>query len=308
MIILRNIKKKKKTNKKEVRLIFAHGNFYSTTPLSLTTRSIYIRTSFILHLLFTFPILALAFPTHALHSFSWAHALTFCRGQVPPNLVRMEEGKSKYSLFPAPPLSRPFSSLRQRSHATQEPLTPNFEDSTTPQERSPPQSVEPLPAEPGDLRSSPRSSHPDLQFGPPSQEQPASEPDSSVSPGEMTASSCSTASESSLKPAPMSLASPPQQPWSRPRRAFVRHGLGGAGNYHKRPNSIPSSNYTGFLSSLLGTFNNKKRKTRQCAEGDSTRCSQYSNQALPLGAAEVLKRKMLGQASSGKRSTSSDRS
>ena len=168
--------------------------------------------------------------------------------------------------------------------------------------------LSPLPSETQDPPTSPEASHANRQVAPPSQERPLPEPESPISPSEMTASSFSTASESSLKPAPLSLPLPPQQAWKRPRRAFVRHGLGGAGNYHKRPDSSPNSDYPSFLSSLFGTFGNKKRKTRKYPEADSTGCSQYSSQALPLGAAEVLKRKILGQGAGGKTSTSSDRS
>ncbi|KAL9075125.1 MAG: hypothetical protein Q9161_001810 [Pseudevernia consocians] len=223
----------------------------------------------------------------------------------------MEVRKPKYSLFPAPPLSKPLPSIRDSSPAPANPLPSDSKDPTTPRERSRPPPAEPLPPESQDPPTSPKPSYLSHEVAPPSQEQQEQhfqEPDPPVSPSGMTASSFSTASESSLKPAALSLPSPPQQLRKRPKRAFVRHGLGGAGNYHKRPDSSPNPDYSGFLSSLLGTFSNKKRKTRQYPEGDSTGCSQYSDQALPLGAAEVLKRKMLGQASGGKRSTSSDRS
>ncbi|KAL9133262.1 MAG: hypothetical protein Q9175_005555 [Cornicularia normoerica] len=220
----------------------------------------------------------------------------------------MEARKLKYSLFPAPPLSKPVSSSRDPSPAPRTSCNPDAKDPTTRRQPSPPPPAQPLPSEPRDPPTTPKPSQPNHQVAPGSREQPPPEPNSPTPPSEMTASSFSTASQSSLKPAPLSLPSPPQQPWKRSRRAFVRHGLGGAGNYHKRSDSFPNSDYSGFLSSLLGTFTHKKRKTRQYPEGDSTGCSQYSNQALPLGAAEVLKRKMLGQAPGGKRSTSSERS
>lgn len=229
------------------------------------------------------------------------------QGRFSPDFLTMEARKPKYSLFPAPPLSKPLSSTLDLPPAPQESLTLNPEDPTTRQERSPPPPAEPLPSKTHDPPNSPEPSHPNHQVAPRSQEQPPPEPDSPISPSEMTTSSFSTTSVSSLKPAPLSLPAPPQQPRNHHRRAFVRHGLGGAGNYHKRPDSSPNSDYSGFLSSLLGTFSNRKRKTRQYPESDSTGCSQYSNQALPLGAAEVLKRKMLGQASAGKSSTSRDR-
>ncbi|CAF9906311.1 hypothetical protein IMSHALPRED_004166 [Imshaugia aleurites] len=220
----------------------------------------------------------------------------------------MEARKPKYSLFPAPPLSKPISSIPDPSPAPQESLTSNPEDPTKHQEHSPPPPADPLPSKSQDLPISPELPHPNHEAAPPSQEQPPPEPDSPMSPSEMMASSFSTSSESSQKPSPLSSTSPLPQPQKCPRRAFVRHGLGGAGNYHKRSDSTTNSEYDGFLSSLLGTFNSKKRKTRQYPEGESTGCSQYSSQALPLGAAEVLKRKMLGQASGRKRSPSSERS
>ena len=217
----------------------------------------------------------------------------------------MEARKPKYSLFPAPPLSKPLPPVRNPSLASEESLPPDSKDPRTPQESSPPPTAESLPLASQDLPASPEPSRLSHEAAPRSQEEPSSEPESPISPSEMMASSFSTASETSLKPAHSPVPSPPEQPRKRPKRAFVRHGLGGAGNYHKRPDSSPSHDYSGFLSALFG---NKKRKTRQYPEGDSTGCSQYSNQPLPLGAAEILKRKMLGQASSGKRSTSSDRS
>ena len=252
------------------------------------------------------PILALASPIHALHSFSWVYALTFCRGDSPQISLTMEARKPKYSLFPTPPTSKPLSSIPHNPPAPEKSSPPDSGDPTTPQERSPSPPAEPQPPDSQDQPTPSELSHLSPQVAPRAQEQPSPESDSPVSLSEMTISSFSTASDSSLKPAPLSLHSPPQEPRKRPKRAFVRHGLGGAGNYHKRPDSSPHPDYSGFLASLLGTFSNKKRKTRQYPEGDSTGGSQYSNQALPLGAAEVLKRKMLGQASGGKRSTSSD--
>ena len=220
----------------------------------------------------------------------------------------MEERKAKYSLFPTPPLSKPISTIRDPSPAPpQDSFISDSQHPTTRPERSPPLPAAPLTSEPYDPHTSPERTHSDHRVASNPQEQPPPEPGSPGPPSEMTVSSFSTASETSLKPTHLSLPSHPQQLRKRPRRAFIRHGLGGAGNYHKRPDSPPSSDYSGFLSSLLGTFSNKKRKARQYPEGDSTECSQYSNQALPLGAAEVLKRKMLGQASGGKRSTSGDR-
>ena len=217
----------------------------------------------------------------------------------------MEARKPKYSLFPAPPLSKPLPPVRNPSPTPEESLPPDTKDPKTSQESSAPPPAASLPPASQDQLASPKPSRLSHDEAPRPQEEPSSEPDSLISPSEMTASSFSTASETSLKPAHSSVPWPADQPRKRPRRAFVRHGLGGAGNYHKRPDSSPNSEYSGFLSALFG---NKKRKTQQYHEGDSTECSQYSNQALPLGAAEVLKRKMLGQAFGGKRSTSSDRS
>lgn len=230
-----------------------------------------------------------------------------------PSLGIMEAKKPKYSLFPAPPLSKPLSLRRHPSTAQPQSSTSSLDDPTTPRDPSPPPPAdialsEALPSEPHDQPASPEPSHPDHDLAPISRQQPPPEPDSPLYPSGMTASSFSTASGSSLKPAPLSLPSTRPEPYKGPRRAFIRHGLGGAGNYHKRPDSSPNSDYSGFLSALLGTFNNKKRKTRQHPEVDSGGYSQYSSQALPLGAAEVLKRKMLGQASGGKRRTSSNRS
>lgn len=211
----------------------------------------------------------------------------------------MESRKAKYSLFPAPPLSKPLPPVRNPSPASEESLPLDSKDSRTPQGSShPPRPAESLPPESQNLPASPELSRLSHEATPRSRGEP-SETESTVSPSEMTASSFSTASETSLKPAHSSVSSPPEQIRKRTKRAFVRHGLGGAGNYHKRPDSAPNSDYSGFLSALFG---HKKRKTRQYPEVDSTGCSQYSNQPLPLGAAEVLKRKILGQASGGTRS------
>ena len=275
---------------------------------NVITRSTYIGISFNLHINFPHPIVAFPFPTHARHSFSCLYALTFSTPIFPQALAVMEAKKPKYSLFPAPPLSKPVSSPATPTVAQEESSPLDAEDPTTSREPSPPPPTQSLPSESHDQPGSSEPRHPDLQVAPPSRQQPPPEPDSPIFLSGMTPPSFSTASESSLKPAPLSLPATRQQPCKGPRRAFIRHGLGGAGNYHKRPDSSSNSDYSGFLSTLLGTFSHKKRKTRQYSEADSIGYSQYSNQALPLGAAEVLKRKMLGQASGGKRSTSSDRS
>ena len=222
----------------------------------------------------------------------------------------MDAKKPKYSLFPAPPLTKPFPSNPHPSPARQESSTSDPEDATSRREPSPPPPAaeKPLPSEPHDPPISPEPSLLDYESTLRSQKHSSPERDPPMPTGEMTPSSISTASACSLKPAPLSLPSPHRQPRKSPKRAFIRHGLGGAGNYHKRPDAAPNSDYSGFLSALLGTFSHKKRKTRQYSEADSTGYSQYSSQALPLGAAEILKRKMLGHASGGKRDASSDRS
>lgn len=220
----------------------------------------------------------------------------------------MDAKKPKYSLFPTPPSTKP---LRPPSPPQQESSTSAFDpDSPTlGRERSPPPPVETLPSEfsnPQNPSPSPEPSHPDSELAAPSSQQPTPELDPPTSPSEMTMSSFSTASGSSLKPAPLYVQALRPERRKSPQRAFIRHGLGGAGNYHKRPDSATHSDYSGFLSALLGTFKHKKRETRRCSEADSTASSQYSDQALPLGAAEILKRKILGQTSGGKGSTTSD--
>ena len=112
---------------------------------------------------------------------------------------------------------------------------------------------------------------------------------------------------------------------------FYSNGVGGAGNYHKllrdtngklisnaptvtqqRPR-LPRS-LTSLFSSGLGNKSNKKESTHHnhdskysvaAAQGGA---SEYSDRALPLGAAEVMRRKLLRQSGGAKRSTSSGRS
>ena len=267
--------------------------------------------SFNLHLPFTLPHSpsCISHPPTRATLFSCLHALTSCRGFCPNLRVlwrRQSPNIPSFHHLPSPDPSLQFETLilHQKNHCLPIPKTPpHLNDALLH-----PRPIRSLPSETQDPPTSPEASHPNRQVAPPSQERPPPELESPTFPSKMTASSFSTASESSLKPAPLTLPLPPQQAWKRPRRAFVRHGLGGAGNYHKRPDSSPNSDCPSFLSSLLGTFGNKKRKTRKYPEADSTGCSQYSSQALPLGAAEVLKRKILGQGAGGKTSTSSDRS
>lgn len=64
------------------------------------------------------------------------------------------------------------------------------------------------------------------------------------------------------------------------------------------------SNHPRFLSSLLGTLGGKKSRRHQQQQqydgggsgnsSDGTGSGQSSSQTLPLGAAEVMRRKMLG--------------
>lgn len=167
------------------------------------------------------------------------------------------ERKARYSLFPP----NPPSSIHERSPSPTEPPTP-FQESSTP-----------------------------LQ-----------EPDPSTSPEDMDTPPPSSPSDSSLKPP--SFPSPPPKTRKRPKRVYHHNGIGGAGNYHKviRDDSDPSSHSRSFhLSSLFGgTFSSnrkgpKKHSTGSYSTGSSqTGSSQTGNQALPLGAAEVIKRKIAG--------------
>ena len=106
---------------------------------------------------------------------------------------------------------------------------------------------------------------------------------------------------------------------TRPRTVYFHSGIGGAGNYHKairednvlRPMSRDrdASNQPRFLSSLFGTLGGKRNR-RQCAHyssGDDSGSAQSSGETLPLGAAEVMRRKMLGFALDGKTKESGTR-
>lgn len=129
-----------------------------------------------------------------------------------------------------------------------------------------------------------------------------------------TMSSSTTTSSSSLHK-PIQDVTQTSQPKTnsqnaRPRTQYFHSGLGGAGNYHKairednvlKPMNGNRSNQPRFLSNLLGTLGGKKSRRKGhsydgtgsgCSSSDGSSSNQSSSQTLPLGAAEVMRRKML---------------
>lgn len=126
--------------------------------------------------------------------------------------------------------------------------------------------------------------------------------------------SCSTTTSSSSLHKPINNFTQTSQPRSnaqnaRPRTVYFHSGLGGAGNYHKvirednvlKPMNGNRSNQPRFLTNLLGTLGGKKSKrkgqnydgTGSGGSSDGSSSGQSSSQTLPLGAAEVMRRKML---------------
>ena len=255
------------------------------------------------------------------------------------------ERKSKYTLFPArpspppreplPPLPEgcpPSDSDEQPPYSQESPTIPPQElllrhpkdrPSTAPQSVSPPFPQEPLtpPAE------EPVSPWPPLNKSWSPREETTSTLNGTPPPGEGTSSkgkmhapSCSTSSsESSLhKPVSTCPPAPPPNPRNRPRTVYFHSGIGGAGNYYKairednvlRPMASGRTNHPRFLSSLFGTLGGKKgrRHQQQRARSDEPESPQSSHQTLPLGAAEVMRRKMLGITSDGRSKESCTRS
>ena len=254
------------------------------------------------------------------------------------------EKKSKYTLFPARPLPPPRDPLpplpegclppdpdEQPAHLQQSPTIP-------PQDLLPPHPANrPSPA-PREASSSP----PLGPLTPPAEELPCPwlPRNNSWSSREETTStlnetpttveesslkrkmhtpSSSTSSESSLhKPVITSSPTNPSNPRNRPRTVYFHSGLGGAGNYHKairednilRPIASNRANHPRFLSSLFGTLGAKRerRQRQQCTGMEETRSSQPGDQVLSLGAAEAIRRKMLGLTSNGKAKESCARS
>ena len=255
------------------------------------------------------------------------------------------ERKSKYTLFPArpspppreplPPLPKgcPPSTCDEQPRCLQESPTippqdlllrhPKDRPSTAPQAASPHCTQEPLtpPAE------EPLSPWPPLNNSWSPREETTSTLNETPLPGKETfskrkmhSSSCSTSSsESSLhKPVSACPPTPPSNPRSRPRTVYFHSGIGGAGNYHKairednvlRPMASGRANHPRFLSSLFGNLGGKKgrRHQQQRVGSDEPESPQSSHQTLPLGAAEVMRRKMLGITSDGRSKESCTRS
>lgn len=232
--------------------------------------------------------------------------------------------KSKYTLFPTsssppprqplPPLPVEKSELPPHYRHMQEPSRPP----TPPGSFQPPTSQDTSYLPPRRKSSAPLVLDPYLPLTRdprrPSPRESAAQPSRNLSPtaeGEQTpetmpSPSSSTSSESSFhKPEPPSFHTPPQTRQNRPETVYFHTGLGGAGNYHKaiRENNILRTTVSSqqrskrLLSSLFGR---KKGKRHQYPESDSSGNSQTS-----LGAAEVMRRKMLGYGSDGKGSSSS---
>lgn len=246
------------------------------------------------------------------------------------------ERKSKYSLFPTRPSSPPREPLpllpernspshsQEEAHPLQESPTippeelllrqPKDRPSTAPASASPSSPREPLapPAE------EPPCPWPPLNNSWSPREETTSTLNETSPPGEeilpkrkMHAPSSSTSSESSLhKPMTTGHHAPPPNPRNRPRTVYFHSGIGGAGNYHKairednvlRPMASSRANHPRFLSSLFGTLGGKKgrRHQQQSAGSDEPESPQSGSQTLPLGAAEVMRRKMLGITSDGR--------
>ncbi len=160
-----------------------------------------------------------------------------------------------------------------------------------------------------------------------SRDEPLLQPDESYTPQEeMHAPRPSDSSSSDLsfhKPTVDLSSTPPPAsiPRIRPKTVYIHNGIGGRGNYHKMikekdnaPNQTlqpaPSSrrqNNGRFLSSLFGSKKGQRRGYEGGAVSGGSG-SGGSGQTLSLGAAEVMRRKMLGQRAEGKRSSSSQRS
>ncbi|MCJ1276925.1 hypothetical protein MMC21_004732 [Puttea exsequens] len=202
--------------------------------------------------------------------------------------------QTKYSLFPTSGASF------EHQHRPQ----------SSPRPHSPPAHVPSLP---------PKSSR-RLNSSPPSEPQLSSEaasPTSQTSPENEMYAHCTamstTSSETSFqKPPPPqphpAAESPP--PRSRPKTVYIHNSIGGRGNYHKAikekenaPQSalrpVPRrSRSPRFLTSLFGKRDRSQGMGEREYEGGAS-----------LGAAEVLKRKMLGMgAGEGKRSFNGERS
>ncbi|KAL6719607.1 hypothetical protein ACLMJK_001527 [Lecanora helva] len=258
------------------------------------------------------------------------------------------ERKSKYTLFPVtpsplPPPREPLPALPQACSPTRtEEQIRQIQESPT----LPPQDL--LPVHPaGRPSTAPPSAPPPCppnSLSPAAEEtsNPWPPRNNSWSPHEETSStlnetppvaetssqckmhvaSCSaSSSESSLhKPVTTTTSDPPPNPRNRPRTVYFHSGIGGAGNYHKairednvlRPMVSHRTNQSRFLSSLLGTLGGKRgrrhQQQQQRPSSDGAESPQSGSQSLPLGAAEVMRRKMLGIGSDGRLKESCNRS
>ncbi|KAL2039193.1 hypothetical protein N7G274_008242 [Stereocaulon virgatum] len=232
--------------------------------------------------------------------------------------------KSKYTLFPLPPSPPPSQPLPPLPEETSE-LPPQRQHKQEPSWPPPAGSFQPpTNQDPSYLPPRRKSSAP-LALDPylppprdprrPSPREPATQSPRNLSPTAedeqppeaMHSPSSSTSSEASFhKPQPPAFHTPPPSRQSRPKTVYFHTGLGGAGNYHKaiREDNILRTTVSSqqrskrLLSSLFGSKKGSKRS--QYPESDSSGYSQTS-----LGAAEVMRRKMLGYGSDGKGTSSS---
>ena len=235
------------------------------------------------------------------------------------------EKKSKYSLFPVPPSSPPRTPLpippedaddaaappppdiplpprRKSSIIDLDPYLPPPRHTTAPSPQNNATVPAPLVPGPSPILRNPFTAPPRTSSAakPPRNPSPISEEAPPLPPvPEMLHSPCSsTSSAASFQKPPPPTQSPSR---TRPRTVYFHTGLGGAGNYRKaiREDNILRATVPGqhrsprFLASLFGS--KKKARRQQYGESDSAGSSQSS-----LGAAEVMRRKMLGFGSDGK--------
>ena len=235
------------------------------------------------------------------------------------------EKKSKYTLFPVSPSSPPRTPLPTPPEDDDNAAAPPPPDIPLPPRRKssvidldpylpPPRQTTAPPPQKNTTGSAPlRSSPPPTLRNPftlPSRTTSAAQPPRNPSPISKEAPSLPrvpemlhSPSSSTSSAASFQKPSPPTQPPSRtrPRTVYFHTGLGGAGNYRKaiREDNILRATVPGqhrsprFLASLFGS--KKKGRRQQYGESDSAGSSQSS-----LGAAEVMRRKMLGFGSEGK--------
>ena len=224
------------------------------------------------------------------------------------------EKKSKYSLFPTKPSPSPREPLPPLLEADDQPRPceepPLIQQTSPTPHESPPHSPQQAPTSP---QEEPLYPWPPLNNSWSSREDSTSTLKGISPPRQATRAetkmhspSSSTSSECSLhKPTSTSPPEPAPNLRNRPKTVYFHSGIGGAGNYHKairednvlRRMAANRSNQPRFLSSIFGSLGGKRGKRQQQQQysgGEGTGSSQSSRDALPLGAAEVMRRKMLG--------------